>query len=66
MIDDKFSKTLSNDEIIAVKKKYGYDPNKKMLLILGGGDGIPKGEKILEEIIKIKPQIGNWNCLWEE
>ena len=60
VIDDKFSKTLSSDEVVAVKKKYGYDPNKKMLLILGGGDGIPKGEKILEELLKsnIKSEIG--------
>jgi processive 1,2-diacylglycerol beta-glucosyltransferase/1,2-diacylglycerol 3-beta-galactosyltransferase len=31
-----------------------------MLLILGGGDGIPKGEKILEELLKsnIKSEIG--------
>ncbi|HSW54813.1 MAG TPA: glycosyltransferase [Ignavibacteriaceae bacterium] len=55
VIDDRFSKTLSNDEIISVKKKYGYDPDKKMLLILGGGDGIPKGEKILIELLKSKP-----------
>jgi len=55
VIDDKFSKELPNEEIISVKKKYGYDPEKKMLLILGGGDGIPKGEKILEEMLKSKP-----------
>jgi len=55
VIDDKFSKELSNEEIISVKKKYEYDPAKKMLLVLGGGDGIPKGEKILEEILKSKP-----------
>jgi len=55
VIDEKFSMLLSNDEIISVKNKYGYDPIKKMLLILGGGDGIPKGEKILEEILKSKP-----------
>jgi processive 1,2-diacylglycerol beta-glucosyltransferase/1,2-diacylglycerol 3-beta-galactosyltransferase len=54
VIDEKFSKTLSSSEIVSVKKKYGYDPNKKMLLILGGGDGIPKGEKILEELLKSK------------
>jgi processive 1,2-diacylglycerol beta-glucosyltransferase/1,2-diacylglycerol 3-beta-galactosyltransferase len=55
VIDDKFSKELSNQEIISVKKKYEYDPTKKILLILGGGDGIPKGEKILEEILSSKP-----------
>ncbi len=55
-----FLKSLSSDEIVSVKKKYGYDPNKKMLLILGGGDGIPKGEKILEELLKsnINSEIG--------
>lgn len=55
VIDDKFSKALSSDAIISVKKKYEYDPEKKMLLILGGGDGIPKGEVILGELLKSKP-----------
>ena len=60
VIDDKFSKELLNEEIISVKKKYGYNPAKKMLLILGGGDGIPKGEKIIEELLrsKINYEIG--------
>jgi len=55
VIDDKFSKELSKEEISSVKKKYEYNPAKKILLILGGGDGIPKGEKILEELLKSKP-----------
>jgi UDP-N-acetylglucosamine:LPS N-acetylglucosamine transferase len=55
VIDDKFSKELSNEDIISAKKKYEYNLAKKMLLILGGGDGIPKGEKILEELLKSKP-----------
>jgi len=60
VIDDKFSKTLSSKEIVSAKKKCEYDPEKKMLLILGGGDGIPKGEKILEELLKsnISAEIG--------
>lgn len=52
VIDNKFSKALSYDEVISVKKKLEYRPDRKMILILGGGDGIPKGEKILEEILK--------------
>lgn len=56
VIDEKFSKELSNEEILSVKKKYEYNPAKKTLLILGGGDGIPKGEKILEELLKSKPE----------
>jgi processive 1,2-diacylglycerol beta-glucosyltransferase/1,2-diacylglycerol 3-beta-galactosyltransferase len=55
VIDEKFSKMISVNEVSALKNKYGYDSSKKLLLILGGGDGIPKGEKILEEILLSKP-----------
>lgn len=60
VIDDKFSKSLSSDEIISVKKRFEYDLAKKIILVLGGGDGIPKGEKILEQILKtnIDAEIG--------
>jgi UDP-N-acetylglucosamine:LPS N-acetylglucosamine transferase len=60
VIDDKFSKVLSHDEVNSIKKDFGYEPGKKMILILGGGDGIPKGERILEEILEanIKAEIG--------
>lgn len=55
VIDETFSKLVSEDQIVMLKKKYGYDPGKKMLLIVGGGDGIPKGEKILKEILSSNP-----------
>ena len=60
VIDDKFSRALSDTEVISVKKKFEYNPAKKMILILGGGDGIPKGKKILEQILKanIDAEIG--------
>ena len=54
VIDDKFSNRLSVDDAVQVKKNFEYDTSKKMILILGGGDGIPKGEKILDEILKSK------------
>ncbi len=60
VLDEKFSKPLSNEEILSVKKKLNYSPDKKIILILGGGDGIPKGEKILNEILKsnLNAEIG--------
>jgi processive 1,2-diacylglycerol beta-glucosyltransferase/1,2-diacylglycerol 3-beta-galactosyltransferase len=60
ILDEKFSKSLSNKEILSVKKKLHYNPDKKMILILGGGDGIPKGEKILNVILKsnLNAEIG--------
>lgn len=54
ILDEKFSTSISKEEVISVKEKLGYNPDKKMVLVLGGGDGIPKGEKILEEILKSK------------
>ncbi len=60
ILDEKFSQSLSNEEVISVKKKLDYSPDKKMILILGGGDGIPKGEKILNELLQsnINAEIG--------
>jgi processive 1,2-diacylglycerol beta-glucosyltransferase/1,2-diacylglycerol 3-beta-galactosyltransferase len=55
VIDEKFSKVISPDEITPLKNKYKYDQAKKLLLIVGGGDGIPKGEKILEAVLLSKP-----------
>jgi 1,2-diacylglycerol 3-beta-galactosyltransferase len=55
VIEEKFSKMIPQNEIASLKSKYEYNPAKKLLLILGGGDGIPKGEKILEELLKSKP-----------
>jgi processive 1,2-diacylglycerol beta-glucosyltransferase/1,2-diacylglycerol 3-beta-galactosyltransferase len=55
VIDEKFSASLSANEIDILKREYGFDNGKNMLLILGGGDGIPKGELILEELLKSKP-----------
>jgi processive 1,2-diacylglycerol beta-glucosyltransferase/1,2-diacylglycerol 3-beta-galactosyltransferase len=52
VLDEKFSEKLSDEKIISAKKEFDYDVHKKLALILGGGDGIPKGEKILEEILK--------------
>jgi processive 1,2-diacylglycerol beta-glucosyltransferase/1,2-diacylglycerol 3-beta-galactosyltransferase len=59
-IGDKFSNTLLDTEIISIKKSLGFNPAKRLVLLLGGGDGIPKGEKILHAILKanIDTEIG--------
>lgn len=60
ILDEKFSLALSREELHSLKKKYEYDLDKKMILILGGGDGIPKGEKILREFLlaELDSEIG--------
>jgi 1,2-diacylglycerol 3-beta-galactosyltransferase len=54
ILDEKFSSSISEENIPALKKKYGFDPTKKMVLIFGGGDGIPNGKRILELLLKSK------------
>jgi UDP-N-acetylglucosamine:LPS N-acetylglucosamine transferase len=51
LLDPKFASPIRAEEIPAFKKKYGFDASKKMVLIFGGGDGIPNGKKILELLI---------------
>ena len=51
ILDPKYSNSLSSTEILSLKREFEYNPDKKMILILGGGDGIPKGEKILDKLL---------------
>ena len=51
ILDEKFSIPIPAENILSLKKQYGFDPKKKMVLIFGGGDGIPNGKKILELLL---------------
>jgi processive 1,2-diacylglycerol beta-glucosyltransferase/1,2-diacylglycerol 3-beta-galactosyltransferase len=50
VLNEKFSRIIDKNEIDDLKVKYKLTPGKKMLLIMGGGDGIPKGEKIIRQL----------------
>lgn len=52
ILDEKYSKVATQDEILSCKKEFGFH-KEKVLLILGGGDGIPKGIQILKSILKL-------------
>jgi processive 1,2-diacylglycerol beta-glucosyltransferase/1,2-diacylglycerol 3-beta-galactosyltransferase len=51
VLDKQFSTFLSSVEIMKVKQKYGFVPEKKVVLIIGGGDGIPHGKSILQHLL---------------
>jgi len=51
IIDEKFSTPLPTAEIANVKQKFGFAPDKKCVLIIGGGDGIPNGKRILRQLL---------------
>jgi processive 1,2-diacylglycerol beta-glucosyltransferase/1,2-diacylglycerol 3-beta-galactosyltransferase len=51
VLDKQFSTILSSAEIAKVKQKFGFAPEKKVVLIIGGGDGIPHGKSILQHLL---------------
>lgn len=51
VLSEKFSVRPSSQMISSLKNRYNIE-NKNVLLILGGGDGIPKGKKILNSLNK--------------
>jgi UDP-N-acetylglucosamine:LPS N-acetylglucosamine transferase len=51
ILDKQFSARLSSAEIAKVKQKFGFAPGKKVVLIIGGGDGIPHGTSILRHLL---------------
>lgn len=52
ILDEKFTRPLNPLLSHSIKKNLGFDNSKKLVLILGGGDGIPKGKKILKNFLK--------------
>lgn len=57
ILDEKFSNPVPEREITGLRIQYGINPDKKVLLILGGGDGIPHGRRILESVLNAKMNI---------
>lgn len=52
VLDPKFNVPLPENEILELKKRYGFSLEKPLVLIAGGGGGIHKGEVFLEELLK--------------
>jgi UDP-N-acetylglucosamine:LPS N-acetylglucosamine transferase len=51
VLDSRFSKKTSENKKARIRKKLGYEINSKIIMIMGGGDGMPHGKKILKKII---------------
>jgi UDP-N-acetylglucosamine:LPS N-acetylglucosamine transferase len=51
ILDKQFSTPLSSAEITNAKQKFGFAPEKKVVLIIGGGDGIPHGKLMLRHLL---------------
>jgi len=51
IINEQFAAPLPSAEITRVKQKFGFRHDKKCVLIIGGGDGIPNGKLILRRLL---------------
>jgi 1,2-diacylglycerol 3-beta-galactosyltransferase len=51
IIDEKFASPLSAEKSDEVRRRFGLDGKQKNILIIGGGDGIPHGKRILQNLL---------------
>ncbi len=51
ILAEKFSSPLSTPEVVETKRRLGFSVEQKLVLVLGGGDGIPRGEAILSHLL---------------
>jgi len=55
ILDTRFTRAQSPEETSCVKRGLSLDSSKKVVLILGGGDGMPRGLKILRRLARLTP-----------
>jgi len=53
ILDSKFASALPSEKVNEIKKEKGFDPDKKLVLLMGGGDGLPSGEKIIKQLMPV-------------
>ncbi len=51
ILNEKFSSTLAEDEKKLVRDRFGISKESKVILIMGGADGIPRGARILKRML---------------
>lgn len=47
LLNEKYKTQLSKDEKRAMKARHGFDANKKIVLLVGGGEGLPGASEII-------------------
>lgn len=52
ILNKKFDKRLPDQDCARLRSEYGYDSKRRLVLIAGGGEGLPRGEKYLETLAK--------------
>jgi processive 1,2-diacylglycerol beta-glucosyltransferase/1,2-diacylglycerol 3-beta-galactosyltransferase len=52
VLDSRFKPNVSERKKIKIRTDLGFAPDSRVILIIGGGEGMPKGKKILKKIIR--------------
>ena len=51
ILSERFSTLLPEAELPRIRTRLGFTPGEKIVLLLGGADGIPRGEAILRRLV---------------
>ncbi len=51
VMNPKYLEPFGREDIIALRKKRGFDPDKKVVLLVGGGDGLPGAVDIVNKCV---------------
>ena len=57
VLNPKFLQPFGKEDILALRKKHGFDPNKKIVLLVGGGDGLPGAVDIVNKCVLKKAKF---------
>lgn len=57
LMNKKFCKSISDEEIRQLRIKHGYDPDKKIVLLVGGGEGLPGATEIINKCVINKAEF---------
>lgn len=51
VLGEKYTIPFDKDDIAALRKKHGFEQDKKVVLLVGGGDGIPGAVEIITKCV---------------
>ncbi|HTY59222.1 MAG TPA: glycosyltransferase [Bacteroidota bacterium] len=58
ILDPKFSRSEARSDAGPLKAEFGFRHDQRVILLLGGGDGMPRGFRIAKEILNNLPGFG--------
>jgi processive 1,2-diacylglycerol beta-glucosyltransferase/1,2-diacylglycerol 3-beta-galactosyltransferase len=57
VMQEKFSTPIPSERLPAIKESLGFDPKKRLVLISGGGEGMPRTEKYFSALLESKEEF---------